>query len=322
MSAASSLPYKLRPNKAVDRELFLSLLVRVSAILGIESYRYIGLGGAFLEDFRLIHAKTGIADMVCVDSEEAVHLRQKFNRPVDSIECIYSTLEDYIDTTDFTKPVVIWFDYTDPSKVTEQIERFGRTIGEVPLGSILRITLNANPGSLGMPKPGEIKQTVGGKELYQWRLARFHERMGMMFPADVTADGMAKKTFGTSILKALYLSVEKAVLAIPDRKVTWALATHYADGQAMVTATLFVLDKDNKTVQPVVDSWNFKSTPLDPLKVDMPTLSTIERLTMESYPDARVRMGYDLPASELEEDPFDAFRRFYRVFPHFARVDL
>jgi hypothetical protein len=322
MSAASSLPYKLRPNKAVDRELFLALLVRVCATLRIESYRYIGLGGAFLEDFRLIHAKTGIDDMVCIDSEEATHLRQKFNRPVEAIECVHSTLEEYIDGTEFDKPVIIWFDYTDPDDRTNQIERFGRTIAEVPLNSILRITLNASPSSLGKPKDGDIKVQVGAQGLQEWRLAQFKERMGPFYPDDCTADDMQTKAFGSTILKALYLSAEKAVLSSPERKIIWALATHYADGQPMVTATLFVVSVENYFLQPVVDSWNFKSDPLHSLRIDMPTLSTVERLTMEAYPDAEQRMGYALPKSDLGENPFDAFRRFYRVFPHFARVDL
>src|SRR5258705_185711 len=148
MSNGSSLPYRLRPNKAVDRELFLALLGRLAASLRIESYRYIGLGGPFLEDFRLIHARLGIQDMVCIDLEENVHQRQIFNRPVECIECVNSTLEDFIDSTEFDKPVIIWFDYTEPSKILDQIERFARTVSEVSINSILRVTLNANPTSL------------------------------------------------------------------------------------------------------------------------------------------------------------------------------
>ena len=58
--SGSSLPYRLRPNKAVDRELFLSLLMRLTPKLGLEKYHYVGLGGPFLEDFRLLHSRIGI----------------------------------------------------------------------------------------------------------------------------------------------------------------------------------------------------------------------------------------------------------------------
>ena len=330
MSSAATIPYKLRPNKAVDRELFLSLLGRLAATLKLESHQYLGLGGAFLEDFRLVHARLGISDMVCVEAESDVHLRQSFNRPVNCIKCVHSTLENYIDTNEFGAPVIIWFDYTEPSHIAEQIERFSHTISAVPNNSILRITLNSNPSSLGTPDPGEITAKVGSlsgntmahKTIQEWRLDRFRERLGGLVPADLKTDGMVTKNYGKSILQVLYLAVENEVLSLPNREVIWALCTHYADGQSMVTATIIVKDGDTSELNALVKEWPFHSTPTEPLKLDMPALSTIERLTMESCPDPKGKMGYELPKSELGEDPYEMFRRFYRVFPHFARVDL
>lgn len=331
MSSGSSLPYQLRPNKAVDRELFLSLLVRLAATLQIEFYRYVGLGGPFLEDFRLIHARLGIDDMVCIEVEKSVHERQNFNRPVDCIECVNSTLEDYIDSTYFEKPVIIWFDYTDPGKITDQIERFSRTITEVPINSILRVTLNANPSALGKPDANEIAVEVGDlaestsgpkKNIQEWRLDRFRERLGSLFPSDLKADGMTFKNFGKSVLRALYLAVEKEALSLSDRKIVWTLATHYADGQPMVTATLIICPINDELIESVVKTWEFLSTLGEPLLLDMPALSTLERLTMESCQDARGRLGFELPKSDMGEDPFLSFKKFYRVFPHFSRVEL
>ncbi|MFZ4436843.1 MAG: O-methyltransferase [Syntrophales bacterium] len=315
MSSGSSLPYRLRPNKAVDRELFLSLLGRLAATLRIESYRYVGLGGPFLEDFRLIHARLGIADLKCIESEESVHHRQNFNRPVSCIECINSTLEDYIDSTDFEKPVIIWFDNTDPGKITEQIERFSRTISVVPINSILRVTLNANPSSLG--KPDNFKD-----DIHECRLDRFRERLGSLFPSDLKKDGMKTKNYGRSVLRALYLAVEKEILSLSGRKIVWSLATHYADGQPMTTAALIVCDSRNDQIESLVKGWEFFSTPEDPFLLDMPSLSTLERLTMESCDDAKERLGFELPKSEMGENPFESFKKFYRVFPHFSRVEL
>ena len=51
MSGGSSLPYRLRPNKAVDRELFLSLLMRLTPKLALEKYHYVGLGARFSKIF-------------------------------------------------------------------------------------------------------------------------------------------------------------------------------------------------------------------------------------------------------------------------------
>jgi len=317
MSAGSSLPYRLRPNKAVDRELFLSLLMRLAPKLALEKYHYVGLGGPFLEDFRLIHGRVGIAKMTCIETEEQVHKRQLFNRPIASIECVHKSLEDYLDETNLDSPAIIWFDYTEPKGITSQIERFARTIGTVPIGSVLRITLNANPSSLGRPD-GNLSEA----ELMEWRLQAFQRRLGALFPNGLIADGMKQENFGKSLLHALKLAVEKEVLSFRDRRIVWALATHYADGQAMVTAALVVCQNDDKTIEEVVKAWEFHATTDAPHRVDLPALSTLERLTMESSDDAQAKMGFELPTSNMGENPFDVFKKFYRIYPHFSRVEL
>lgn len=316
MSSGSSVPYKLRPNKAVDRELFVSLLTRLAPALGLEGHHYVGLGGPFLEDFRLVHARLGIDRMTSVEVEEEVHKRQLFNRPTASVECVHESLEEFLDAQDFDRPAIIWFDYTAPKPV-EQIGRFARTVGEVPLKSVLRVTLNAQPSALGEPKP-----MLSGEALWAWRLEKFKDRLGALCPSDLMPEGMEKRTYGPSILRALFLAVEKEVLSHTGRRVVWALSTHYADGQPMVTATLVVCGANDMIVEPLVKGWRFYSPPDQPLRIDLPALSTLERLTMEANADAREMLGFDLPESGLGEDPFEVFKRFYRIYPHFSRVEL
>lgn len=317
MSAGSSLPYRLRPNKAVDRELFLSLLMRLAPKLKLEKYHYVGLGGPFLEDFRMVHGRLGIAKMTCVETEEQVHKRQLFNRPIASIECVHKSLEDYLDENEFDTPAIIWFDYTEPKGITTQVERFARTVGSMPIGSVLRVTLNANPGALGKPD-GNLSEA----ELMEWRLQAFQRRLGSLFPSGLTADGMTQKRFGKSLLYSLRLAVEKEVLSFRDRRVVWALATHYADGQAMVTAALVICEKDDKSVEELVKGWEFYATADAPHRLNLPALSTLERLTMESDVDAKAKMGFELPESDMDENPYEVFKRFYRIYPHFSRVEL
>jgi hypothetical protein len=331
MSAGSSLPYRLRPNKAVDRELFLSLLLRLAPALSLERYHYVGLGGPFLEDFRLVHARLGIGLMTSVESEKAVHKRQAFNRPIGSIECVHSTLEDYLDVHQFVTPAIVWFDYTDPKAVTTQIRRFARTIGTVPLGSVLRVTLNANPESLGKPDPSEVSVEVEGEAsgdrsekptTQEWRLARLKERLGSLFPSEMTADAMTHRNYGPALLRVLKLAVEREVLSFRDRRIVWALATHYKDGQAMITATLVVCVADDTATEQLVKGWEFYSTTDAPHRLDMPALSTLERLTLESNDGAREMLDFKLPVSDMGEDPFETFKKFYRIYPHFSRVEL
>jgi hypothetical protein len=321
----------LRPNKAVDRELFLSLLMRLAPTLSLEKYHYVGLGGPFLEDFRLVHARLGIGRMTCVESEKEVHRRQVFNRPIASLECVHSTLEDHLDGLDFEVPAIIWFDFTEPKAVTTQIQRFSRTIGTVPLGSVLRVTLNANPESLGKPDPGEVSvevdDAVSGDRAQkpttqEWRLARFKERIGPLFPSGIPAEGMMHRNYGRTLLRVLQLAVDREALSFRDRRIVWALATHYKDGQAMVTAALVVCAVDDTVIEELVKGWEFYSTTDAPHRLELPALSTLERLTMESDADAQAKLGFALPESDMGEDPFEVFKKFYRIYPHFSRVEL
>ena len=90
----------------------------------------------------------------------------------------------------------------------------------------------------------------------------------------------------------------------------------------MVTATAIVVARADVEIKTIVEAWPYFAEPKNPLRLDMPALSTLERLIMESNQNPQEKMDYELPQSDMGENPFDAFRRFYRVYPHFARVDL
>ncbi|HNX76342.1 MAG TPA: hypothetical protein PLM07_17525 [Candidatus Rifleibacterium sp.] len=326
MSSASSLPYKLRPNKAVDREIFLSMLNRLSGILGIENYRYVGLGGPFLEDFRLLHARIGIKEMVCIEADENTHKRQMFNRPFKSIDCIHSSIEDYVNGTEFETPTIVWLDFTDPREIQAQIELFSNLLLELPALSILRITLNANPSSLGKPDPDELKiqrknGVVSSEVELRWRLERFKERFSTYCPADLGFENMTHLNYGKAVLEALRLSAEKNILDSHEKNIVWSFSTHYSDGQPMVTATVMVTKNENTEIERAFDGWEFRSSPSNPLILDLPALSALERLTLEKGEASEESLGFKLPKSLLQENAFESFRKFYRVFPQFARID-
>jgi hypothetical protein len=133
---------------------------------------------------------------------------------------------------------------------------------------------------------------------------------------------MTHRNYGRSLLRVLKLAVEKEVLNFRDRRIVWALATHYKDGQAMVTAALVVCAADDTATDELLTGWEFYSTTDAPHRLDLPALSTLERLTMESNDDALEKLGFELPESDMGENPFEVFKKFYRIFPHFSRVEL
>ena len=327
MSSSPGAGYKLRPNKAVDRELFLSFLSHFSAILDLKNYKYIGLGGAFLEDFRQIHAKIGITQMSCIDADPEVSKRQSFNKPISSIECIHSRLEDYLDSIEYEEPTILWLDYTAPKEISSQLGEFERQLANLPDKSILRITLNANPGSLGSPSkedrdallPECESEDHPAEAAKLWRLKEFEHRLGVYSPADLTFSDMSQANYGKSILKTLHLIIEKARLEV-HRTFEWGLATDYADGQNMVTATIFISDDIDEGFKKLLGKWEYVCDYSNPHTLNMPALSTRERLHLEYGPEAT--LSYSLETENKAHDPIKTFRKYYRVFPHFSRVEL
>lgn len=93
-------------------------------------------------------------------------------------------------------------------------------------------------------------------------------------------------------------------------------------GKAVPTATLVVCVANDEVIDPLVKGWTFYSPPNEPLRIDLPALSTLEGLTMEANGDARETLGFELPESGLGEAPFEVFKKFYRIYPHFSRVEL
>ncbi len=159
----------------------------------------------------------------------------------------------------------------------------------------------------------------------EWRLGQFIQRLGTLVPAGLTADAMTHKQYGPTLLQVLKLAVEKQALSFTDRQIVWALATHYADDQPMVTAALIVVPQEDSATEKLARGWEFFSTPDEPHRIELPALSSLERLTMESNNNSQKKLGFDLAKifeSKLGVDPVDVFKKFYRFYPHFSRVEL
>ena len=93
----------------------------------------------------------------------------------------------------------------------------------------------------------------------------------------------------------------------------------------MLTAALIVVPREDTVTEKLVEGWEFYSTPDEPHRIELPALSSLERLTMESNSNAHKKLGFDLAKvieSKLGVDPVDVFKKFYRLYPHFSRVEL
>lgn len=279
MSSGNSIPYHLRLNKAVERELFLGLLTALAPCLNLQEYRYIGMGGPFLEDYRALHARLGIRDMVCVEVDENTHRRQKFNAPFGGIQFELSTIENYLKSCSLEeKPSVVWLDYTAADSLREQMETFVQLVLSVAPRSIVKLTLNANATSL------DSKAAFAGEELFDARLSQLRTKLGGLLAADTKPGELTYRGYGTVLVRSLAFALEER-LEGTGVKFLGVGNYRYSDGQPMVTVTGLSVDEsdvDDFMQETQLARWPFFRPAWGEVQtIDLPILSTKERLELQ-----------------------------------------
>lgn len=176
--SGASLPYHLRPNKAIDRYAFLELLSKIDRYSSISDYKYIGFGGHSLEDFKYIHSRFGLGNMLSIEEDADVYNRQKFNRPHNCIDCLQQSSSTFIDDFQRTQKTIIWLDYVRPKELLQQIEEFQATIRKLELLDIIKITVNSHAASYVQSQKG-----MDSLALQDARITHLKELLGHIFPA-------------------------------------------------------------------------------------------------------------------------------------------
>src|SRR5258708_31145042 len=152
--SGEKIPYHLRPNKFVERALFVDILAHINRQSPISDYLYVSFAGSYLEDFKVIHSAFGNRKMLSLEQTDWVYQRQQFNAPYGCVRCTNKTsqqfITDYADILNsFGNPqVLIWLDYAAADKIREQLTEFEAIVAKLKRLDILKITVNASPSSL------------------------------------------------------------------------------------------------------------------------------------------------------------------------------
>ncbi|MBW5284474.1 O-methyltransferase [Burkholderia gladioli] len=322
MSAGGTIPYHLRQNKAIERNLFVDLLARVGRDKNISDYTYIGFGGPFLEDFKHLHSALRISKMISLEVDENVYYRQVFNQPVSCVGLFHQASGTFVDDYDFSEPVIVWFDYATPD-IGVQLVETQKLVEKLKHGDVFKVTVNANPQTLGMPK--------GGVTLQEHRAAQASDRLGEYGPAKVDETMVTRGTYSSLLLSALLSASKKGIASTPGHVVLPLTAFSYSDGTPMLTFCGIVLRSDYTAAflkNTRLNLWKFSNLDCEePKEISVPSFSVKERLRVESLlPQASAasitqQMGYFIgddeeAASELMENFVD----YYRLYPWYSKV--
>ncbi len=324
------VPYHLRQNKAVERNLFIDLLQRLSFRFSIKDYTYIGFGGPFLEDFKLIHSAFDIKKLISIEGDENTLNRQKFNLPVGCIECKCQKSKDYINSFNSkeNKNFIFWLDYTNPGQLGQQVDEFARLSSKLDCGDILKITLNANVRTLGEP------DTLIKEDKQKIRFEKFKSRIANndYFPNAVKDSMMNNESYPNALAAVLETTALHAMKNISTFLMPLSSFVYNDASHQMFTLTAIVLYKEDRVeekeiIKEMQDWPHFNAEWKNPVQINIPELSARERMAIDKLlhnreaDDIHTELGFLFGTDEKESvDALLQYMKYYRHYPLFSKV--
>ena len=202
------------------------------------------MGGRFLEDFKAIHARFGLRDLVSIEQDSVVRNRQLYNRPFGFIQCEHKSSSELIDNFSVyedrfrDRRFIVWLDYANANERGRQLQEFSQLVGRLGALDVIKITLNASPQSLG---------DSGGISAEELQKRRFDKLNAQMADFIVEEFQRPESITSTNLPRLLAEAVRKAanigIRSKPRLQVEPLSIFSYQDGNhRMMTATCILVD--------------------------------------------------------------------------------
>lgn len=330
--SGANVPYHLRVNKSIKRQLFLDILDFVRLWNGPCNYAYASMGGRFQEDFKTINDRFAIEKMVCVEIDNTTSNRQKFNLPLGFIECKRMSSGDFIvdferlmPTEETDMRVIVWLDYAEANQRGKQLQEYQELLPKLAPGDVVKITLNANPYSYRKRQEFEhdkdFLEITGRHRLDD--LGDYTEKTELTIK-DIRPDNYASLLV-QSIKNAALKGIQASGAIMPLG------AYRYRDGEhQMLTVTAIITDEELiKRIESdvVFKSWPFRSEKWDCVhEVNVPDMSLKERLhingllTTDSEDNIHKLLTFKFDKNENKSICcLKNYIQHYRRYPNFGR---
>ena len=329
--SGEDIPYQLRPNKFIDRQMFVELLSRLVVPRGPEKYVYVSMGGRHLVDHYAVYNKLGIDAQFSFDRDANEVKRQKFNRPTGRTICVElstadlpSRIDDILKEFPNRQNLIVWLDYTDTNRGA-QLQEAVQTLLRLKHGDIFRITLNANPETLS---PGEQWRNAGASSPNQYRATRLRGQIQEFMPTDISA--ISETALPAALARCVELAAKSAEAQQPNLRIKPVLITSYRDGSRMLTVTCAISEAGNKNKFPPITfpRWRFACKNWQDIRlIYAPVLSVREQNRL----DARLHRGASDMLAALKFYPnkdkpksleaLKSYRELHRFYPTFRHVE-
>ena len=346
--------YHLRPNKAIDRFMLIEIL---KCFDGITTFEYIGFGGPFLEDFRLLHQYFPAISLICIEKNQATYKRQHFHKVTKNMSLLQMPYQNFLSQHDFRKKSCVWLDYTTFDK--NCLSEFCDTIQRVQEGSIVKITVRSDTDEDIIPQYTEsilslistcikenfsfdektqdelietlnniIKKEENSQSFQKLFLAEFAEYLPDNYEQYLKNSNQQKLLIKLIFKQAVISSCAGDMFFLPVN------CTYYNDQTEMMSLTGVVINRSQtEQIKHLLSKFKFLDTAWDsyPQKIDIPMLSIKERLKLEKYLPLKKTtgrilhkaLGYNVMNKEKQSlEILKLYNDFYKYYPVIGKLSL
>lgn len=309
--------------------MFLQTLIGLNQIAPIADYQYTGFGSYLFDDFKLLHDVLNISSMVSLENDVTQFKRAKFNLPYSCIEIKNIECTEYISELileDQSKNI-FWLDYVEPSKLGQQLADYATLLQRLNPYDIVRITLNANPSSLG-------ESPSDPDNLHQVRFDKLKKRIqDQYFPSDASPDQVVKSEYPLLLLRILKTISMDILKGEPPYEINYLFplfSSVYADGQQMVTFTGIVLNSPDQADQVRSALANYPHNSFDwdkPSQINIPALSFKEISELNKMlpsDDARklILDAFSFIFPKSDSQSVDSYISYYKFYPNYHKINF
>lgn len=326
--AGEYIPYHLRHNKSIDREIFLEGLNILSKSIHLSSYTYIGFGGPMLEDFRIMHSRTAISKLISLEEKDSTHKRQQYNLPYNCIDCQLKSAHDFIVEYDFSTPTITWLDYASPNQIQNDLNDIQALSTKISSLDILKVTFPVNPASYYQRKIGEDLDVYNTNftNAVRSKLGRKFLDYDLSIENTDLSNRKITDLLTAIITNAFKIATERGLSNRRDNMKFFPLSLNkYNDGvHTMLTISgYFAKDDEHEKITEhcQFQDWPYYSPEWGNIhEIAIPTLTIKEKINLDSkLPDIE---EYQAAAEEfsMSSSDRDNYFKYYRLYPNFQRV--
>lgn len=316
MPSFDSVNYSIRPNKAVERSIVFSDLVKLSRIVDLATHQYLGLGSIWFVDFLMAHKVLGIRSMISIEKDEIGYVRAEYNRPLSCIKVEKGETTNVIRTIKLEdSPSVVWFDY-DTSIGGPVLSDIGLLVPKCAQNSIVIVTINAKADEL--PNKDENDHAID-QETSLRRIA------GDLVPTPLDRRRFQRPHY-PKLLGEILANHFQNVIVDSGRAESFVklFDLAYSDGTPMITLGGIIAPEDKvEKIQGLVNSTEWAG--IVPDLITVPPLTVKEKLALDRS------MPSNTPLSDsqmkkigflLKRNQIDAYHKYYLHYPLFGQIDL